>query len=129
MTLPASQYSVLDAKKIERIDEDSFRCYVGGLHFLNIVVEPVLTVSVVVEERGPVVKLLSTKVGASLHSLSPDAHMHALPCIRISGMRDLSTSLNNSLSAQLFFFDIWKHNKFPFLDVWRGQRDLLGNLS
>ena len=26
MTLPASQYSVLDAKRIERIDDDTFRC-------------------------------------------------------------------------------------------------------
>lgn len=35
MTLPASQYSVLDAKRIERIDDDTFRCYVGGISFLN----------------------------------------------------------------------------------------------
>jgi hypothetical protein len=64
MTLPASQYSVLDAKKIERIDDDTFRCYVGGLHLFSFVVEPVLTVSVVVGERGPTVKLLETKVRA-----------------------------------------------------------------
>ena len=31
MSLPASQYSVLDARKIERIDDCSFRCYVGEL--------------------------------------------------------------------------------------------------
>ncbi len=35
MTLPASQYSVLDAKRIERIDDDTFRCYVGGISLLN----------------------------------------------------------------------------------------------
>lgn len=35
MTLPASQYSVLDAKRIERIDDATFRCYVGGISFLN----------------------------------------------------------------------------------------------
>ena len=62
MQLPASQYSVLDAKKIERIDDDTFLCYVGGLNFLGFAVEPVLTVSVVVQERGPVVKLLDTQV-------------------------------------------------------------------
>lgn len=62
MALPASQYSVLDAKKIERLDDNTFRCCVGGLHFFNFVVEPVLTVSVVVGERGPTVKLLETKV-------------------------------------------------------------------
>ena len=62
MRLPASQYSVLDAKKIERLDDDTFICYVGGISFLGFVVEPVLTVSVIVHERGPVVKLLDTKV-------------------------------------------------------------------
>lgn len=65
MTLPASQYSVLDARRIERLDEDTFRCYVGGLHFLNFHVEPVLTLSVVVGERGPTVRLLSTELQGS----------------------------------------------------------------
>lgn len=35
MELPASQYSVLDAKRIERIDDDTFRCFVGGINFLS----------------------------------------------------------------------------------------------
>eukprot|EP00884_Botryococcus_braunii_P017476 jgi/Botrbrau1/4411/Bobra.0348s0004.1 len=65
MALPASQYSVLDAKKIERLDDNTFRCHVGGLHFFNFIVEPVLTVSVVVGERGPTVKLLETKLEGS----------------------------------------------------------------
>jgi len=64
MTLPASQYSVLDAQRIERLDEDTFRCYVGGLKLFSLEVEPVITVSVTVQERGPTVRLLSTKVGA-----------------------------------------------------------------
>lgn len=64
MRLPASQYSVLDAKKIERLDDDTFICYVGGLNFLGFVVEPVLTVSVIVQDRGPVVKLLHTEVAS-----------------------------------------------------------------
>ena len=62
MTLPASQYSVLDAKQIERIDDSTFRCYVGGLRFLGFTIDPVLTVSVDVTDRGPTVRLLSTKV-------------------------------------------------------------------
>ena len=62
MRLPASQYSVLDAKKIERLDDDTFICYVGGLNFLGFVVDPVLTVSVIVQDKGPVVKLLNTEV-------------------------------------------------------------------
>lgn len=65
MALPASQYSVLDAKRIERIDANTFMCYVGGLHFLKFHVEPVLTVSVVVGERGPTVQLLSTELRGS----------------------------------------------------------------
>ena len=66
MALPASQYSVLDAQRIERLDEDTFRCYVGGLRLFSLVVEPVLTVSVVVGERGPTVKLLQTEVCSPL---------------------------------------------------------------
>lgn len=74
MTLPASQYSVLDAKQIERIDDSTFRCYVGGLRFLGLTIDPVLTVSVDVTEKGPTVRLLSTKVSleaahnSSLHT-------------------------------------------------------------
>jgi hypothetical protein len=65
MTLPASQYSVLDAKKIERIDDDTFKCYVGGINFMNFRVEPVLTLSVIVGARGPTVKLLETTLEGS----------------------------------------------------------------
>eukprot|EP00887_Chlorella_sp_A99_P000316 scaffold13.g316.t1 len=84
MTLPASQYSLLDAHRVERIDDSTFRCYVGGLQFLSLHVEPVITVQasagvkhgrgdgdgrggagVTVEERGPTVKLLSTKLQGS----------------------------------------------------------------
>ena len=68
MTLPASQYSVLDAKQIERIDDSTFRCYVGGLRFLGFTIDPVLTVSVDVTEKGPTVRLLSTKVRFWRHS-------------------------------------------------------------
>ena len=62
MALPASQYSVLDAQRIERIDDSTFCCYVGQLKFFGIRVEPVLTVSVNVGPRGPTVKLLTTVV-------------------------------------------------------------------
>ncbi|KAK9846413.1 hypothetical protein WJX81_003330 [Elliptochloris bilobata] len=65
MALPASQYSVLDAQRIERLDDSTFRCYVGGLQLFSLVVEPVLTVSVVVSERGPTVKLLATELQGS----------------------------------------------------------------
>jgi len=70
MALPASQYSVLDAKRIERLDDpDTFKCYVGGVHFFSFHVEPVITVSVTVRERGPIVKLLSTELTGSKTAL------------------------------------------------------------
>jgi hypothetical protein len=70
MALPASQYSVLDAKRIERLDDpDTFKCYVGGVHFFSFHVEPVITVSVTVQERGPIVKLLSTELTGSKTAL------------------------------------------------------------
>eukprot|EP00775_Hariotina_reticulata_P007243 gene7243-7456_t len=65
MALPASQYSVLDARKIERIDESTFRCYVGRLAFFGLSVEPVITVSVVVEDKGCTIKLLSARLQGS----------------------------------------------------------------
>ena len=65
MALPASQYSVLDAKRIERVDEETFRCYVGALQFFSWSVEPVLTVSVSVDEDGCTIRLLSTEVGST----------------------------------------------------------------
>lgn len=77
MTLPASQYSVLDANRIERLSDTTFRCYVGGLKFLNFVVEPVLTVSVEVGEHGPTVRLLSTKVGALIRQVMHTTSTHS----------------------------------------------------
>ena len=62
MALPASQYSVLDAKKIDRIDDHTFRCYVNAISFLNLTIEPILTVAVEEGSRGPTVKLLDTRV-------------------------------------------------------------------
>lgn len=77
MTLPASQYSVLDAQRIERIDETSFRCYVGGINFLNFRVEPVLTLSVIVGERGPTVRLLETTLEGSKAALEANSKFTA----------------------------------------------------
>lgn len=65
MALPASQYSVLDARKVERLDDRTFRCFVGRLAFLGFAVEPVITVSVVVEDRGCTIKLLSAQLQGS----------------------------------------------------------------
>ncbi|KAF5453391.1 hypothetical protein F2P56_028296 [Juglans regia] len=39
MSLPASQYSVLDAERIERVDENTFRCYVYRIKFFSFELE------------------------------------------------------------------------------------------
>ena len=68
MALPASQYSVLDAKKIDRIDDSTFRCYVNAIKLFNLTIEPILTVRVTEGSRGPTVKLLDTRVSlATMH--------------------------------------------------------------
>jgi len=65
MSLPASQYSVLDARKIERLGDDRFRCHVGRLAFLGFSVEPVLTVSVETGPRGCTIALLGCELRGS----------------------------------------------------------------
>ena len=62
MSLPASQYSVLDAERIERIDENTFRCYVYRLKFFGFEVCPVLLVRVDEEPDGCCIQLLSCTV-------------------------------------------------------------------
>ena len=73
MALPASQYSVLDGRKIERIDDDTFRCFVGEVRMFQWSAEPVLTLSVVVEPElgGCTIKLLSCEVRAGWAGTSP----------------------------------------------------------
>ncbi|XVF83000.1 hypothetical protein PTKIN_Ptkin16aG0097600 [Pterospermum kingtungense] len=65
MSLPASQYSVLDAERIERIDDNTFRCYVYKLKFFNFEVCPVLLVKVEEQPNGCCIKLLSCKLEGS----------------------------------------------------------------
>ncbi|KAK6271077.1 hypothetical protein POUND7_008175 [Theobroma cacao] len=65
MRLPASQYSVLDAERIERIDDNTFRCYVYRFKFFNFEVCPVLLVRVEEQPNGCCIKLLSCKLDGS----------------------------------------------------------------
>ena len=46
MALPVSQYSVLDARRIERLGENRFRCFVDGVRLFSFSVEPVVDVEV-----------------------------------------------------------------------------------
>ncbi|KAL3520793.1 hypothetical protein ACH5RR_018942 [Cinchona calisaya] len=65
MSLPASQYSVLDAERIERVDESTFRCYVYRMKFFAFEVCPVLLVKVEEQPNGCCIKLLSCKLEGS----------------------------------------------------------------
>ncbi|PIN04772.1 hypothetical protein CDL12_20555 [Handroanthus impetiginosus] len=65
MSLPASQYSVLDAERIERVDDNTFRCYVYRFKFFAFEVCPVLLVRVDVQPNGCCIKLLSCKLEGS----------------------------------------------------------------
>lgn len=67
MSLPASQYSVLDAERIERVDDNTFRCYVYTFKFFAFEVCPVLLVRVEEQPDGCCIKLLSCKVVCLSH--------------------------------------------------------------
>lgn len=66
MSLPASQYSVLDAERIERLDDKTFRCYVYKFKFFAFEICPVLLVRVEEQPNGCVIELLSCKVSILL---------------------------------------------------------------
>ncbi|KAF5932883.1 hypothetical protein HYC85_029054 [Camellia sinensis] len=61
MSLPASQYSVLDAGSIERVDNSTFRCYVYNFKFFAFEVCPVLLL-----EGSPIVVAQNEKIDASM---------------------------------------------------------------
>uniref|UniRef100_A0A0A9EX17 Uncharacterized protein n=1 Tax=Arundo donax TaxID=35708 RepID=A0A0A9EX17_ARUDO len=65
MSLPANQYSVLDAERIERVDESTFRCYVYRFRFFALEVCPVLLVRVDEEPNGCCIRLLSCRLEGS----------------------------------------------------------------
>ncbi|CAI5534170.1 unnamed protein product [Closterium sp. Naga37s-1] len=65
MTLPASQYSVLDAERIERVDSSTFRCYAHRVQFFSVEICPVLLVRVDEEADGCTIRLLSATLDGS----------------------------------------------------------------
>lgn len=62
MALPVSQYSVLDAERIERVDETTFKCYAYKIQFFSLEICPVLTVKVESRPDGCCIRLLSCNV-------------------------------------------------------------------
>lgn len=69
LSLPASQYSVLDAERIERVDDNTFRCYVYKFKFFAFEICPVLLVKVEEQPNGCCIKLLSCKVNMIISKL------------------------------------------------------------
>jgi hypothetical protein len=65
MALPASQYSVLDGTKVERLSTDTFRVYVPEFKFFSFEVQPVLTLQVQSLERGCLISMLACKLKGS----------------------------------------------------------------
>jgi hypothetical protein len=62
---PPPPPQVLDARQIERVDDTTFRCFVGQLSFFSWSIEPVITVSVEVQEQGCTIRLLSCELQGS----------------------------------------------------------------
>ena len=62
MALPASQYSVLDGSKVERLSEDTFRVYVAPFKFFAFEVQPVLTLQVQAHDTGCTISMLACKL-------------------------------------------------------------------
>ncbi|CAI0442525.1 unnamed protein product [Linum tenue] len=97
MSLPASQYSVLDAERIERVDDNTFRCYVYRFKFFNFEVCPVLLVKVEEQPYGCCINLLSCKLEGSPIVVAQNDKFDASMVNRIS----CDTNQSNSLVQQL----------------------------
>eukprot|EP00897_Mesotaenium_endlicherianum_P007755 jgi/Mesen1/7007/ME000365S06139 len=84
MSLPASQYSVLDAERIERVDDKTFKCYAHRLKLFAFEVCPVLLVRVDEQPNGCCIRLLSCTLEGS-------------PLV-VSQNKKFSASMTNSVS-------------------------------
>ncbi|XP_048326343.1 uncharacterized protein LOC107408469 [Ziziphus jujuba] len=95
MSLPASQYSVLDAERIERVDDNTFRCYVYKFKFFAFEVCPVLLVKVEEQPNGCCIKLLSCKLEGSPMVVAQNDKFDAYMVNKIS-----CDSIPNNLSEE-----------------------------
>lgn len=99
MSLPASQYSVLDAERIERVDDNTFRCYVYRFKFFAIEVCPVLLVRVEEQPNGCCIKLLSCKLEGSSIVVAQNDKFDAYMVNQISCGSNESSSSMQRLSS------------------------------
>ncbi|XP_020223691.1 uncharacterized protein LOC109805852 [Cajanus cajan] len=99
MRLPASQYSVLDAERIERVNDDTFRCYVYRIKFFAFEVCPVLLVKVEEQPDGCCIKLLSCKLEGSPIVAAQNDKFDAIMVNRISCDSNSDKSLVQKLTS------------------------------
>ncbi|KAH9620037.1 hypothetical protein KSS87_006971 [Heliosperma pusillum] len=99
MKLPASQYSVLDAERIERIDDNTFRCFVYRFKFLAFEVCPVLVVRVNEHPLGTCINLLSCKLEGSPIVVAQNHKFEASMVNLISCDTDETTSALQQLTS------------------------------
>ncbi|XP_008232056.1 PREDICTED: uncharacterized protein LOC103331217 isoform X3 [Prunus mume] len=100
MSLPASQYSVLDAERIERVDENTFRCYVYRFKFFAFEVCPVLLVRVEEQPNGCCIKLLSCKLEGSPIAVAQNDKFDAFMVNQISCTNNQSNSSLQQLRSE-----------------------------
>ncbi|CAH9055473.1 unnamed protein product [Cuscuta epithymum] len=102
MRLPASQYSVLDGKRIERVDDNTFRCYLYGIKFFGFEVSPVLLVRVEEKPDGCSINLLSCKLQGSPIIVAQNDKFEASMVNRISCDNKLVDSAVQQLTSDAF---------------------------
>lgn len=66
VTLPASKYSVLDGETVTRIDKDTFRVSLTPISFLNLKLQPILTLNVDVNKDGADITLRDCKLKGTM---------------------------------------------------------------
>ncbi|XP_028061247.1 uncharacterized protein LOC114264753 [Camellia sinensis] len=101
MSLPASQYSVLDAESIERVDNSTFRCYVYNFKFFAVEVCPVLLVRVEEKPNGFCIKLFSCKLEGSPIVVAQNEKIDASMVNRVSCDRKQSDSSVAELTSDI----------------------------
>ncbi|KAL0002712.1 hypothetical protein SO802_016493 [Lithocarpus litseifolius] len=99
MRLPASQYSVLDAERIERVDENTFRCYIYRIKFFAFEVCPVLLVRVEEQPNGCCIRLLSCKLEGSPMVAAQNDKFEASMVNQVSCGSNQSNSLVQQLTS------------------------------
>ncbi|KAL6007253.1 hypothetical protein ACLOJK_032749 [Asimina triloba] len=92
-------YSLMDAERVERVSEDTFRCYLSGLKVFTFEIVPVLLVKVEEEPDGCCIRLLSCKLEGSPVVVAQNDKFFASMVNKMSCSSDLSDSSRQQLTA------------------------------